>query len=557
MMKPLDIRTLPLKGTISIEASAGTGKTFTIGLIVLRLVMEEEIDLRKLAVVTFTESATGELAGRIAEFLRTAREHAAGTPTREREIADLVDAAKSKYGDIIIRRLADAILNFDLARISTIHGFCSRILSEYTFETKSAFGMNVVEDNKDLITEILADFWRTEIATLGPSAARMLVQLTPALLADEFRSFLSFPGLPVSGPVVDSSIPDKYWREYSALQESWNKSKEKIQAFLTEDKERFNQKSLKVESIAGYIAKVSDVFTAGNVKRTDMMKFSLSNFKALLRDESFKIPALYYITHIEAFLDEYEDLPETYSAWMEAKAYQYLVEQLKIRQRKRRLRSFNSMISDLADALISGGEATASVIRRDFSAVLVDEFQDTDGLQYEIFNRLFHSKDGIFFAVIGDPKQAIYRFRGGDIATYIRARNGVPAENQYTIANNYRSEPRLVDALNRIYDPAIAGTGKEGPFLSDEIAYVPVTAMRALDPPKQGEDVLPPITLWASENGVSPKDRVIGERIADAIVNFMDPSRPLMLGPAEKRRALRLGDIAILVNSHRMAGRLK
>jgi exodeoxyribonuclease V beta subunit len=563
-MKPLDVQTLPLDGTVCIEASAGTGKTYTIALIVLRLVMETALDLRALVVVTFTESATGELAERIAAFLRVAREYAAcGIRTKENEsIALLVDAARQSVGEKVVSRLDDALLNFDLARISTIHGFCKRVLDDFAFETKSSFGTGLIANRNDLAEEILADFWRKEIVPLDPLLYSLVPDLTPASLRDELGRFLSFPGLDVVGPVVDQKMINAFLGDFDALGNLWTKSKPEILLMMKEPR-RFKTKVYEAteENLQRFETRIDACFDKAlpDLEVVKLISYTYldGHIYAPAKKAGFSLPNLPLLKKADVFLEKFGSFAVDFAASLKTKGYHYLTIELNTRQRALHVRSFDNMISDLASALRAGGEATASVIRKQFSAVLVDEFQDTDPLQYEIFQRLFHAQEGIFFAIIGDPKQAIYRFRGGDIDTYVRARKDVHPSRRFTIDTNYRSEARLVDAVNRIYEidnPLFDG---KGPFLDKEIEYIKVRAKRDLLPVEQGGKLVPPVLLWNTPNGEKADERIAGKCIADAIVGFMDPRQPLMLGSAKNRRPLRLGDIAILVGSHRLAALLK
>jgi exodeoxyribonuclease V beta subunit len=566
-MRPLDVKTLPLEGTVCIEASAGTGKTYTIGLIVLRLVMERELDLDKLAVVTFTDAATGELIDRVTRFIRAALVASEGTEreTGEGEIADLVAAAIARCEEkapgrgkeIVISRLDRALMSIDLARISTIHGFCSRLLTEFTFETGSSFGVEILENQQSLIEEILADFWRINIAGMEMRSFNLLEKQTPETLHSTLREMLAFPGLKVVPPSVSTKDAARYFKKFDFLRKQWDESRESLRDLLSVAG-RFNQSTYRIERIDGYVESVDSAFEDGVLDSKAMGRFSRSSLEAKISAKSgYKLPKIPFCTAIEAFIRDFGTFGDEFNASVMAEAYHYLTAELRRRKQERRLRSFDNMIVDLAEGLERGGELTATQIRKRFTAVLVDEFQDTDALQYQIFHQLFFSQKEIFFAVIGDPKQAIYRFRGGDIATYIRARNGVPAENRYTLVNNYRSERRLVDVINRLYtidNPLFDG---QGPFLVKQISYVPVTAKKDLLPPEQDGVVLPPITLWDTPDGERPDDRIVGRRIIEAISRFMDPDKPLIVGSAGDRHPLRLGNIAVLVNSHQTARLMK
>ncbi|MFZ4622049.1 MAG: UvrD-helicase domain-containing protein, partial [Bacteroidota bacterium] len=425
-MESLDIKTLPLDGTVCIEASAGTGKTYTIGLIVLRLVMEQGLEAAKLAVVTFTEAAAGELAERIAEFLRIARDYAVDTIQNDEQrqqakeskhsiIYDLVDAAIAKEGEKVIIRLNGALLNYDLAQIITIHGFCLRLLNDFAFETGSAYGVEFVKDQDALINEILADFWRREISGLSPEVFRLLGDVTPDTMREYYDSFLKHPHLEVKGPQLEKRVIEQYATSYALIHQQWIDSYDEINKMLTEEVSRFNQNSMKVSRIPTYMDDVDDVFTSGNINREVMEVFSARKLQECLRSGSiYSIPSIPYVEAIDGFLDTYETLPDKITAHFMRLGYAYLRKELVSRKKELRIRTFDNMISDLSQSL-AGSNKTAAIdaIRQRFTAVLVDEFQDTDALQYSIFYTLFASYKSIFFAMIGDPKQAIYEFRGG------------------------------------------------------------------------------------------------------------------------------------------------
>ena len=161
--KPLDITTIPLKGTHLIEASAGTGKTYTLSHLFLRLILEEHYDVRSILVVTFTEAATKELIERI----RTNLSEAYRACNQETEVEDelllciLKNSFKHQSPAVTRTLLRKAMIRFDEASIYTIHGFCKRILADYAFETSFLFDSELVADQQKLILDITDDFWRT------------------------------------------------------------------------------------------------------------------------------------------------------------------------------------------------------------------------------------------------------------------------------------------------------------------------------------------------------------------------------------------------------------
>ncbi|HLP17977.1 MAG TPA: UvrD-helicase domain-containing protein, partial [Bacteroidota bacterium] len=476
------------------------------------------------------------------------------------EIRTLVESAIAQSGKrTVLRRLDDALLNIDLARISTIHGFCSRILNEFAFETRSSFGMELIKNQDEVIHQILSDFWRREIAPLEPRLFQFVEHLTPESLYEEFKGLMAFPGIEVKGPSVTARDMDACFMCHDALGVLWNKSREEVLTMLSVSG-RFKTKAYEPtpENLAVFASTIDQCF-ADHV--LDISVLELISFTALDKQiytpmrKQFTLPRLPIFVKAQEFIDRFGSYPETFAASMKKRAYGDLTVELKRRLAALRMRSYNTMISDLADSLRRDVDSPASLIRRQFSAVLVDEFQDTDDLQYTIFHTLFFGRDDVFFAMIGDPKQAIYRFRGGDINTYVRARNEVPDDRRFTLSNNYRSERRLIDAINRIYAIDNPLFESDGPFLTPEIGYINVTHKRDIPSPMKGGKIVPPVMLWNVPDGENPDDRVIGRRMARTIAELMDPDDPLIIGHDAKR--LRLSDIAILVSSHRSAANYK
>ena len=162
-----DVLSVELEGSNLIEASAGTGKTYSIGILVLRLLLEKNVPIEKILMVTFTNAAVDELSERIRRFVRLAYSGAKGGESADETISKVVKRAINSEGrEIVVERLQNAVLFLDEISVFTIHGFCQRTLGEFAFETGQMFGVELVNNEDELIRKALNEFWRKEIATL-------------------------------------------------------------------------------------------------------------------------------------------------------------------------------------------------------------------------------------------------------------------------------------------------------------------------------------------------------------------------------------------------------
>ena len=356
-MKNLDVLEIPLNEKVIIEASAGTGKTYTIGLIVLRLLLEKLLPIEEIVLITFTKAATAELKKNTTEKVLKAYKIWKKPEEDESEkiLAEIVKKAKKENAQKAEANLLDAIVRIDEMPIYTIHGFCERILNEFSFEIENFEERDVVIDQSGIIGKIIADFWRKEIKDLNES-----IKLNPYDLISAVTGFLN---------------------NYLAETEG-------------EDYE---------QALEGY--RLSD---ENNVKHTES-KLKYAIVYKLLKEARVKL-------HEE--------------------------------KRKLKVMDYNDMIENCHNGILNDSKKTLkNAIKKRYKAILVDEFQDTDRAQYEIFDYLF--SDMPFF-MIGDPKQAIYKFRGGDIFTYKQAREST-GNNQFFMNENYRSEKTLLEALNTFF----------------------------------------------------------------------------------------------------------
>ncbi|MBU2498820.1 MAG: exodeoxyribonuclease V subunit beta, partial [Proteobacteria bacterium] len=227
-------------------------------------------------------------------------------------------------------------------------------------------------------------------------------------------------------------------------------------------------------------------------------------------------------------------------------------EELVRRRRERNVQTFEDLLLQLHGALEGkGGEALTRAIRARFKAALIDEFQDTDPVQYAIFRKIFGAKEGLLF-FIGDPKQAIYGFRGADIFAYLEASREV--SSRYTLGENWRSEPALIGAINTLFSNA------EHPFLYEEIGFEPSLPAAGKEPQclrVEGGPALP-FQVWYVDAGKwAEPGKAITKRIARQLIPravAAEISRLLILGKQDKafwgERPLSEGDIAVLVRKN-------
>jgi exodeoxyribonuclease V beta subunit len=349
-------------GTTVLEASAGTGKTFTIAALAARYVAEGHATLPELMLVTFGREATQELRERVRERL----------VATERGLADPASAAQSD--DTVLRLLADAppaevaarrsrltraLAQFDAATIATTHQFCQQMLAGLGVAGDGDHTATFVESIDELLTEVVDDFYVRKYGTRGAG--------TP--------DFSRAEALRLAGAAVHDG-------------------------------------QARLEPAAAAPGSAAQV---------------RHRFATAVRAEVAR------------------------------------------RKRARRIYTYDDMITRLADALADPARGAVARLRARYRVVLVDEFQDTDPVQWDILRRAFHQHQHTTLVLIGDPKQAIYAFRGADVVSYLQATEA--AHHHATLGRNWRSDAPLLSALDTVF----GGTALGDP----RIAVHPVDAARS------------------------------------------------------------------------------
>ncbi|MDW8845651.1 exodeoxyribonuclease V subunit beta [Erwinia sp. MMLR14_017] len=555
----LDPLTLPLQGERLIEASAGTGKTFTIGLLYLRLLLglgggsaySRPLPVEEILVVTFTEAATAELRGRIRENIHALRIACIRGDTSDGMLAQLLEQIPNLNKAAALLLAAER--QMDDAGIFTIHGFCQRMLNLNAFESGMLFEHQLIEDELPLRRQAIADFWRRHCYPLPLRITRVMAQLWqgPEQLLSTLSPWLNGEALSLKHP------PD--------LEETFTERHEKIIARIAQLKAAWvaagdlhdliaksgvDKRSYSSKHLPNWLEKLSQ-WAAEETQDYSFPK-ELERFgQRILLEKTKKgeAPSHPLFDDIDRFLAEPLSLRELVIA-------RALSEVRFVTQKEKRLRAllgFDDLLSRLDNALQQpAGEALAQAIRTRYPVALIDEFQDTDPQQYRIFRTIYGKQPDHALLLIGDPKQAIYAFRGADIFTYMKARNEVSAH--YTLETNWRSSPAMVNSVNRLFSQL------ENPFLFNDIPFIavqPAGANAALSFTLEGQEQ-PALRFWLQPGdgvGVSDYQQFMARQCAAEICRWLTAGQQgkALIGKAEERRPVQASDITILVRSRNEA----
>jgi len=569
-MQAFNPLSIPLTGRQLIEASAGTGKTFSLVLLFLRLILEQGLEVEQILVVTFTNAATEELRGRIRTRLREALDILEGTAERKEMdiLADLLLSLKDP-GEAR-RRLADTLTRMDEAAIYTIHGFCQRMLRDQAFEAGTPFAVEFIESEQLLRREIVEDFWRQRFYRASAEEALWASSSwqDPAGLLRFLQGFLARPEVAYVPAITEQELHDLQERAAGQWQEvrmAWLREREAVTAILHDDPclSRDKSNGYGGESLAGIIEGMEQLAARENMAwqlPKEVQLLASSTMAGKLIGKRIQ-PVHHFFTLFDGWHRLHNEFSRAVRAFTLADAHRFLRSELSRRKQEQNVLYFDDQLSRLASALNGKeGRLLARRIRTRFRVALVDEFQDTDPLQYRIFQRLFGEDPDPGLFMIGDPKQSIYSFRGADIFAYIRARRETPAGAAHTMDTNYRSTPPMVGAVNRIF-------GRRPHFVFAEIAFRLVGAGLAADERRllvQGREPAPlqvqmlPLSLAAAK-----KPRIARDRAEEAAAAWTarEISRLLQLGRSGEasigKEPLGGADLAVLVRTHREAEQVR
>ena len=549
-----------------VEASAGTGKTYTIENLVVRMLVErKDVQLENILLVTFTEKATCELKIRIREKL-------------EAEMEDRKKAGENET----VEKIQAALDSFDSASIHTIHGFCQTILKDHAFENRTQFEWELVDDDSLLESLLKEQIRKTWPAEFGPHLAEILDLSGFSKKKEQFeysvrRAALSFD--PDSGdrihPEIDAENLSEATEKISSMRRLVLKLKKMIDggdflAGFDKLKDHKTHKRMLTERIVDPLSRfLSDM---------DLESFRLSSLVGILAfieekgkdylepkqvkkagKNSEACPQWEVVSRILGeLLDLYYGVKDTLAAGSILR----LKKDARAEKAKKGLVSFDDMLGNVRRALFSpGGDQVADILRKKYRVAFVDEFQDTDPVQWQIFKKIFleksdgDSRNTLF--VIGDPKQAIYAFRGADVHAYLGAKKEMERlgrkglANCYSLAVNWRSGPDLIEVFNRLFSASnwFAKPGDPDVF---KISYMPVSApdeekrIFSVERDGSGRGALNIVDVGDAP-GLRVAKPVLARFIAEEIAHLVGPGRIRYCLKDKEPVDLSYSDICILV----------
>ena len=500
-MENFSLRKFDPSKSLFIEASAGTGKTYTIQLMVAKLI-SLGTPLKKILIVTYTEKAAGELKDRIRKKI---------DEVLDSKKLDKTDETETELDNATLALFSKAYQDVDNAAIFTIHSFCQKALKEYAYDAGRPFNMSMIDDSKvkDLVEQYIRDKWSD----------------------DSYFQFLlkNESAKSIATKVIDGlkSITNSY--------KGCEDGHEIIPLDKTEDID-----------ICGTLLNRDDKFALANATTFDDILAipAFNNAYSILENNPYEKFGEKSINTIVDFMNalkswekgkslfssvsfkdnEYIQInwaPEVYDAFMAFKTLKellgsinkhllndFLVTQAPIifeewqnKKIEMKCQSFNDMILSVHRAILGQNSAESSLKNRlhaQYTYAIIDEFQDTNQLQWDIFSKVF---DKIF--VVGDPKQSIYSFQSADVNVYQKAIHEI--NNGMSLQTNFRSTTGIIEGCNELFKGDFFTPNEDSPKLIDfEPSLPPQDPKQVKVPPKiNGSEVAP---IWISKEDVSEID---------------------------------------------------
>ncbi|MFC4892016.1 exodeoxyribonuclease V subunit beta [Pseudofrancisella aestuarii] len=559
-MKNLDIKEIPLAGRHIIEASAGTGKTYNITELYVRLLLEKRNSLNErllpsqILVMTFTKDATQEIIGRVESKLRDViKNHKSG---------------KEVLSEENYKHLKRALLEIDEAAIFTIHGFCKKVLSEQAFTSGIEMDVSMEVDTSDILQKVVEDFFRNNINNNQENYEYL--KLNKLHTPERFLDRNGLGNIVKSNYKIDFVNENDFYKQKQTVLNKIEKYSEDIENLIIlntgskkgktreteilKRKEEFNHLKawLNERDITTISTEAKSFAGRTRIKDDEQLNLIFEEWHKLFVGRKNNN----YPNSTDAFYKDLIDKDEQIEILKNKfKSYEF-IEKACLQIRKNFIKAkeqkgvldFNDLITKLCQSVQTSSDLVKT-LQTQYPVALIDEFQDTDAEQYQILDTIYPtSKEELMLLMIGDPKQAIYGFRGGDIFTYLKAKASCPAENHWSMDTNWRSTSQMIKAYNRLFykeDYEIdSAVGKD--IFSEGIDYQTVKASPNADSKsKVFDDNFKPINYFyydvTEDDNKNDIDTKLSAWTANEIVRLLNSKKVIE------------SDIAILVENGKQA----
>lgn len=530
-MNPFDVLRVPLDGVSLVEASAGTGKTYAISTLVVRLLLEREMNLAQILVVTFTEAATAELRDRVRrrlqEAVRVCDALLRGEITTECDPTLTQLVTQQSHVGLARNRLTAALFQFDSAAIFTIHGFCQRVLRENAFATRVPFEVDLLQDMRPLVEEVLTDYW---LSTLKDAPLSLIAQLDNATFTPKTHDLDALSKLVAQTghlKVVPGELGDLPPIGEASFEQIFEEAKRlfdppSIDLLLKAVYPRTDHRLSRERALRSFFNKP---FGTEELPK-QIQYFDPREWKLKKGQVPPQHPFFEAVQRLRAAIPTLNAEVGQHALKLKQELVEYLYREVNQRKSRRGHLSFDDLLKHVHRALLGTlGPRLATTLRGKYHAALIDEFQDTDPIQYGIFSTLFDGSSGYSsnttLFLIGDPKQAIYSFRGADVFAYLSAASSVAPERQFTMGTNHRSDAELVSSINALF------LRHPRPFLYDALVYPNVTAKQQGASLMQPNDAALDIRFIRRPEGSQQPyqgrevERLLPDRVADHVVQLL------------------------------------
>ncbi len=526
----IDILNCQLGGSNLIEANAGTGKTYTITALTIRLLIEKAMPIEQILVVTFTKAAVADLKTKIYERLIEMRAALAGKEPKTEFVRDYLKKGLPENAKQCIEA---AIRDFDMNGISTIHGFCQKMLTENSFGGNIAFGTKLAGDASALLKRPVQDYWRKRMYSMKAEFAELLTGETPESIISFVKNMMDNPSMRiVNRPDVSE---EDFERVQAKITDAFKNVKDTLSGCNIEQMIKDIYDNLNGRTYGkGSVENAFDALT--NLKSPEppaVHKLHLLTTQKIQsspnKNKTAPVHPLYdAVDEWLGLCDTLKAMKADFRTMIKCGFYDHCVNTLDEYNQLADSQSYTDLIVRMREAVMSGS-SMKETLRKRYQAAMIDEFQDTDPFQYDIFHETF----SLLF-MIGDPKQAIYAFRGADVFTYLKAAEN--REEQYTLTVNHRSDSGLVEAMNRFF-------ASEKPFCIERIGYNPSAGRQTLSLIESGKRRRP-LTLWYDDRDEKPNPAQMAEKCSFEIARILNAKA--QLEDKDGKRTVIPSDFAVL-----------